>query len=157
MPSFYLDIQNFRKWYNIIKQKGLCFMKHTFNFEDMPELKGQVVDIFEDYLTDKEISIPNEDRDDAIADGEDTEDLAIIYGADYDAIADEVEFVVNTRAKTNDVSIVPFSEEQFSELIDIIIQAFMNLIPAAYKDEVSADIPQFKKKLKVLFVNWQLC
>lgn len=55
-----------------------------------PELLGQIIDIFEDFLSDKGITaddIPNPDRDD-------TEDAAIIYGNDYDKLADKIASVL---------------------------------------------------------------
>ena len=42
---------------------------------DRAEFIGQIIDIFEDFLEEKGIEIPNDDRED--------ENDAIIYGLDY--------------------------------------------------------------------------
>ena len=57
-------------------------------------LFGTMVDIVEDWLESKGITIadiPCEDRDQAIEDGEAPEDCAIIYGEDYDHLTGEFE------------------------------------------------------------------
>ena len=58
---------------------------------DLPELVGQLIDIFEDFLSDKNIEIKNPEKEDAIADGEDPEEIAILYGTDYGEIQSRVE------------------------------------------------------------------
>ena len=55
----------------------------------IPETKkadfiGQLIDIFEDFLDEKGISIENEERD------EDDDSAAIIFGSDYDALAEQL-------------------------------------------------------------------
>jgi len=58
------------------------------------EILGCMADIVEDWLESKGITaddIPCEDRDQAIADGEDPEDCAIIYGEDYDHLTGDFE------------------------------------------------------------------
>ena len=59
-----------------------------------PEFKGQIVDVFEDFLSERGYMLNNPDRDEAIKNGEydDPEEAAIIWGEDYDIIADEVEY-----------------------------------------------------------------
>lgn len=52
--------------------------------EDKCEFIGQIVDIFEDFLEEKGINIPNEDRDE-------NESEAIIYGDDYGIISEQIE------------------------------------------------------------------
>ena len=56
--------------------------------ESKAEFFGQLIDCVEDFLEEKGISIPSEDRDLAIAAGEDPDGLALIYGEDYDYLAD---------------------------------------------------------------------
>lgn len=48
-----------------------------------------MVDIVEDFLCDKGVMIDNPERDE-----DDVEDAAIIYGDDYDALADEFRYVM---------------------------------------------------------------
>lgn len=59
--------------------------------EDVPEFIGQLIDIFEDFLEERNITLNNPDIDDAIADGQDPEGLAIIYGTDYGDLQCELE------------------------------------------------------------------
>lgn len=51
---------------------------------DEAEFIGQFIDVFEDFLDSKGICIDNADRD------EDDDNAAIIYGEDYDILADEI-------------------------------------------------------------------
>lgn len=51
--------------------------------EDLPEFVGQIIDIFEDFLDDRNIVLQNDEREDAIDDGAEPDSVAIIYGSDY--------------------------------------------------------------------------
>ncbi len=53
-------------------------------------LPFEIVKAFEDFLSEKGISIANEERDEAIKDGEDPEQLAIIYGSDFGLLEDKI-------------------------------------------------------------------
>ena len=52
--------------------------------ENQSEFLGQTIDIFEDFLEDHNIDIPNEERDG------DNDNPAIIYGSDYDQLQNEL-------------------------------------------------------------------
>lgn len=52
--------------------------------ENQSEFLGQIIDIFEDFLEDHNIDIPNEERD------EGDDNPAIIYGSDYDRLQNEL-------------------------------------------------------------------
>lgn len=67
------------------------------NNENLAEFKGKIVDIFEDYLDDNDVTLVNSEREDAIEDGE--EDIAIIYGDHYDIIGNTVEQCVREHMK----------------------------------------------------------
>ena len=56
--------------------------------EDESEFIGQIVDVFEDFLEEKGITIANEEKE-----GDD--DDAIIYGSDYDEIADGIKEIIS--------------------------------------------------------------
>lgn len=60
---------------------------------DEAEFIGQFIDVFEDFLDSKGICIDNADRD------EDDDNAAIIYGEDYDILADEILSVVHNWEK----------------------------------------------------------
>lgn len=57
--------------------------------DDEPEFIGRLVDIVEDFLSEKDVMIDNSERDE-----DDVEDAAIIYGDDYDWLADEFRYVM---------------------------------------------------------------
>lgn len=66
---------------------------------DRDELFGSLIDIFEDWLEEKGITandIPNEER-------EDTENAAIIYGSDYDYLADRFAAILGVWRRCTDV------------------------------------------------------
>ena len=50
--------------------------------DDPEELVGNIIDVFEDFLTEKKVRVDNSD--------EDPENSAIIYGSDYDGLRDEI-------------------------------------------------------------------
>lgn len=63
--------------------------KIIINEMDKPELIGNIIDIFEDFLDDKGIIIPNPEKDE---DPElDMESPANIYGEDYDSLSTSLE------------------------------------------------------------------
>ena len=68
--------------------------KHAVTNEDKPEFIGQVIDIFEDFLADRNIILPNEERDEE----EDPEARTIIYGSDYDYLYEKI---TNTMQRWN--------------------------------------------------------
>lgn len=57
--------------------------------DDEPEFIGRLVDIVEDFLSEKDVMIDNPERDE-----DDVEDDVIIYGSDYDALADKFRHVM---------------------------------------------------------------
>lgn len=57
---------------------------------DMPEFIGQIIDTFEDFLEEKGVKIPNEEKQEAISQGEDPESIAILYGSDYGNLEDQI-------------------------------------------------------------------
>lgn len=87
------------KCYNIIvikKEKEKKEMKEIrITQEEEAELVGQIVDVFEDFLESKGISIENEERD------ENEEIAAIIYGADYDFLADEIHSTISAWSENH--------------------------------------------------------
>lgn len=48
--------------------------------EGLPELVVQILDTFEDYLEEKDITIDKPDKQEAIVDGEDLDSICILYG-----------------------------------------------------------------------------
>ena len=66
--------------------------KYIIPNDKKSEFIGQIIDIFEEFLYDKNIYIENEERFE-YADG-DEEGLAIIFGTDYDIIKTELEIMM---------------------------------------------------------------
>lgn len=57
--------------------------------EEIPELIGSLIDLFEDFLEEKGVTsemMPNPERDTE----DNCEETAIIYGEDYDLLADSI-------------------------------------------------------------------
>lgn len=68
--------------------------------EDMIEIVGSIIDVFEDFLESRGITlkdIPSKERLE-YADG-DLTGLAIIFGSDYDRLEDDIENILKTRLK----------------------------------------------------------
>lgn len=62
----------------------------TVTDEQKPELLGEIINVFENFLDEKGITpdmVPNSERED--------DDSAIIYGEDYDALADQIAAILN--------------------------------------------------------------
>lgn len=53
--------------------------------ENKAEFVGQCIDIFEDFLTERDVILENSERDEE----DDPEMRANIYGSDYDELADK--------------------------------------------------------------------
>lgn len=115
------------------------------NTNDRAEFKGQIIDIFEDYLDNNDYKLNNVERDQAIEDGDydDPDEAANIWGDDYDTIGDEVEFMLDNNgtsiAKTN---IVP------------IISAFENLCDRSNISISTKEHNALLQKVTETLTNW---
>lgn len=56
--------------------------------ENRTEFLGQLIDVVEDWLEEKGIDIPNEERDEL--------NTAIIYGSDYDKLQNEFSLIMES-------------------------------------------------------------
>ena len=65
-------------------------MANMITSENQPEFIGQIIDIFEDFLTEKGVTLNNPEIQEAIDEGEDPKDLAIIFGSDYGSLQDSL-------------------------------------------------------------------
>ena len=72
-----------------LEERGALSNVKPVQPDDEPEFIGRLVDIMEDFLCQKGVMIDNPERDE---DGD--EDAAIIYGSDYDTLADEFRHVM---------------------------------------------------------------
>ena len=65
-------------------------MANMITPENQPVFIGQIIDIFEDFLTEKGVTLNNPEIQEAIDEGEDPKDLAIIFGSDYGSLQDSL-------------------------------------------------------------------
>lgn len=65
-------------------------MANMITPENQPEFIGQIIDIFEDFLTEKGVTLNNPEIQEAIDEGEDPKGLAIIFGSDYSSLQDSL-------------------------------------------------------------------
>lgn len=65
-------------------------MANMITPENQPEFIGQIIDIFEDFLTEKGVTLNNPEIQEAIDESEDQKDLAIIFGSDYSSLQDSL-------------------------------------------------------------------
>jgi len=72
------------------------------NANNKAEFKGQIIDALEDFCAEMKISIPNDEKDND--DYDDPEEMAIIYGSDYDVIGDEIEYLIDHHDETEIIS-----------------------------------------------------
>lgn len=56
--------------------------------QNVPEFIGQIIDVFEDFLQERDVHIQNDERTEASYETDHPEDLAIIYGCDYGDLQD---------------------------------------------------------------------
>lgn len=63
--------------------------KNMVNQNDKTELIGGIIDIFEDFLDEKGVTLESPERDDEME--LDGDNAANIYGSDYDSISDSLE------------------------------------------------------------------
>lgn len=77
-------------------------MQINVKAEDMPEFTNQIIEVFENFLSERDIVIPTsvkEMEDDNSAEGND----AVLYGSDYGEILDGIEEVLREWASDIDV------------------------------------------------------
>lgn len=120
----------------------------------MAEFKGQIVDIFEDYLEEHNVTpdcLPNVERE------PDDEDAAIIYGDDYDFIADEVQFQVDRYRL---IQYGPTRNPQIiSTAVNTIYERFSDVASKLINTDFALDADsecQLKEKIRQTFINWEV-
>lgn len=123
----------------------------------LPEFKDQIIDIFEDYLCDKNQTLVNTDRLEAITSGEiDEEDAAIIYGQHYDMIGDEIEYLVGIDAINDEVT-VEVIDKLDDKFADKIIDKFIEVLADGQCDlrPSYTDLNDLNNKIKSLIQTWR--
>ena len=130
-----------------------CFLDEA----NMAEFKGQIIDVFEDYLAEKDISIPSDERPD-------DESSAILYGDYYDRIADEVAFICEKKTQDDKMPIkLDYTECEIlknnveAAFEDIIKEANMQLSESEQMEICQKDIELHKTKIQQILNNWNVC
>lgn len=132
-------------------------MKNELTQDSKPEFIGQIIDLFEDYLADKEITLENEERDEAIAEGEyeDPEEAAIIYGSSYDIIGDTVSDIIETYDLMNKQF---DNAENVESVVKDIMQSFHDVLKEGeYTENIpETDIKGLEDDVRDTFKHWGL-
>lgn len=128
-------------------RKAVVLNTSTLTEENSREFIGQIVCVVEDKFAELELEIENEDREEAIADGEDPEELAIIYGMDYDLIGGPVEFVLEQEAYT--------AEEIANGVMDAIQEDFVDTGKISPLDE--EDLTDIRENILTVCERWGIC
>lgn len=124
------------------------------NESTVAEFKGQLVDILEDYLSEHGVTIenlPNEDRDEYEAD-----DVAIIFGEDYDVIADGVQYELDTN---NLMSGNTHSQDVISKVVDSVYETYKEITEKLVGTDFMLsdnDANHLKKKIRQIFLKWEV-
>ncbi len=128
----------------------------TETSSSMAEFKGQIVDILEDVLTEHEAKIRNEDKDLAVKDGRDPDELAVIYGDDYDVIAELVCDIVLQE----DLEEHPAVDEAYkNRIVETVLESYKEIADKAeFTGEklTEDDYSGLAGKIKETFLNWNL-
>lgn len=76
-----------------LKPVGL-FGKVPMNISD---LVVSIIDVFEDFLQERNVVIPNDERTEAACKTNHPEDLALIYGSDYGDLQDAISSLLENQ------------------------------------------------------------
>lgn len=95
-------------------------MTDMYSAQDIAELKGQIIDQFEDLLADNGITLDNNERNDAISQTDDPSTIAIIYGSQYDDIGDVIEYDVIPRLNDINSDIQGAAETIFDAFFQVL-------------------------------------
>ena len=110
---------------------------------DIAEFKGRIIDTLEDFCDKCGITIDNPDKEeyDEEAGYEPGENAAIIFGNDYDTIADKADIFINS----NDNS---YTEKEIDDLIKCMMRNFFEILTER------GHIIKVENDLKELITNW---
>ena len=63
--------------------------------ENRSEFIGQTIEVFESFFDKRKIILQNEEKEDAIKEVEDADEIANIYGSDYGELQTEIEYILD--------------------------------------------------------------
>lgn len=127
------------------------------NEDSKPEFIGQIVDVFEDWLAEKEIILKNPERENAIEDEEiEPEEAAIIYGDHYDMIGDTISQIIEEHSLMEK----PFEDMEIQRRqIETIMDAFYEMLKDGGQKRSlieAKDSVKLKDKIGNIFRKWGL-
>lgn len=128
-------------------------------WDKMMNLKGNVVTIFESFLDNQKVFIPNEDRDRGCgpaacyaewAERNAVSGCAILYAEDYDEIVAPIEAACFDKDETllfNKEADIFFSVEEVADILEDIWNGFLSVLEKSPDKERILAIPDVKKNL----------
>lgn len=117
-------------------------MKIIYEKEDLPELQGQIIDVFDDFLEKRDIRIPSSDEAMLEDDPDWEENGARLYGRDYDEIADGIREVISAWSKKG--------EKEASDCVS----RYRNLLKDYFSDQTIQG--QIQKRGRFEELEWTL-
>lgn len=115
------------------------------------EIKNAIVDVLEKALAKKGASIPNKERDKEIADGEDPDSLAIIFGSDYYHVTEDIADAIRTYRWSEP------NPDKCMVIVDRIMDAFLKVTTKTVfpNDRFSdTEVHEMKVKVKDILVRY---
>ena len=127
---------------------------------DLPELVGQIVDLCEDYLDENKIVLTNNpEREEAIAEGEDAEGLAQIYGSDYDLFTEDlkpqIELMIRCNTKLASIEADNLATDVITTLWGILVRNKAEVEVESLTHSLD-DFKSLRAKIIKTFENWGL-
>lgn len=112
-----------------------------------PEFKGQIIDIFEDYLSENKISLKDKGQ-------KNTEETVILYGCYYDMISN----TISRAIRQYDLMQKQLDDDKFHDMERKIMISFYDvLISGGYLGKMSdADVSALKYNIRDTFIKWGL-
>lgn len=133
-------------------------MSHKLTEDSVAEFKGQIVDILEDYLQERGITLKSEERNETIREGDaDKQEVAIIFGSLYDIIGDEIDYLIEYYNLFRTGSFSYYREE--TDAICSIADSYLRVLEEGGLDDETFEIVDWchlRAKILEMFVNWEL-
>lgn len=134
---------------------------NAMKWDDLMEFQGEIVDMLEDYLDEKGIDVPNEERE---RDRElDPENAAKIYGGDYDTIANPIEGAFMEKGMECDTEYkgnFAFTKGEVSTITFNVIQGLKEVLQKSPNASAFLDSREeqatLQEKVAKFFSGWNL-
>lgn len=122
---------------------------------EMAEFSGQIIDIFEDFLTKRKITLKNEERDLYLkTEDDDPKNVAIIYGTVYE----ELETCINNSIAGTKTAIK--NRQEMENVMSKILKQFENIMADGNTEACrlisTTDKNMLLEKIQETFIYWHL-